>query len=107
MKLKSETPARLDVSLTAHRLYGCLDMSGNVWEWTNSKKEKYPYKNDQREDGKGDRFVLRGGAWDNHVVNARCAYRYDYPRDYQWNSAVFVWWLRSLSLALDLLVSEF
>jgi len=65
--------------------YGISDMSGNVWEWTSSKKEKYPYKNDQREDGKDDRFVLRGGAWGNGEVVARCAYRGDDHRDDQSN----------------------
>jgi formylglycine-generating enzyme required for sulfatase activity len=69
--------------------YGCLDVSGNVWEWTNSKFEKYPYKIDQREDGKGDRFVLRGGAWDYVEVGARCAFRDGSPRDYRWNNSGF------------------
>ena len=70
-------------------LYGCLDMIGNVWEWTNSKKKSYPYKNDQREDGKRNSFVLRGGAWNNNGVYARCAYRFDNHRDYQWNNSGF------------------
>ena len=69
--------------------YGVADMSGNVWEWTNSKREKYPYKNDGREDGKGDRFVLRGGAGYSYAVNARCAYRYDLHRENQWNVSGF------------------
>lgn len=34
--------------------FGLLDMSGNVWQWTNS--EMYP-------DGSG--YITRGGGWDN------------------------------------------
>jgi len=73
--------------------YGCLDMAGNVWEWTNSlyglwnnKESKigryfsYPYnESDGRErievsDIEAIR-VLRGGAFYNNQLSARCAYR--------------------------------
>ncbi len=58
--------------------YGCLDMSGNVWEWIQSKPEKYPYQIDKREelDASPSR-VLRGGAWDDARYVARCAFRDD------------------------------
>ncbi len=60
--------------------YGCLDMIGNVREWTHSRFEEYPYAvNDGREDESGDNSrVLRGGAFFNLPHFARCAYRDDY-----------------------------
>jgi formylglycine-generating enzyme required for sulfatase activity len=60
----------------------CLDMIGNVWEWTHSKFAKYPYNvNDGREDESGDNSrVLRGGAFHGYQSYARCAYRnHDHP----------------------------
>ncbi len=74
--------------------YGCVDMAGNVWEWTLSlwgkdltKPEfKYPYDSkDGRENLKaGDDVlrVVRGGSWDGDRDLARCAYRgWDDPID--------------------------
>ncbi len=67
--------------------YGCLDLAGNVWEWTVSLwgKEirepafKYPYDPaDGREDvGAGDevRRVVRGGAFLDVEDLVRCAFR--------------------------------
>ncbi len=58
--------------------YGCADMAGNVWEWTSSLKENYPYRaDDGREDmtSSGGR-VLRGGSFGNDGSAARCAYRH-------------------------------
>jgi len=57
--------------------YGCLDMAGNVWEWTSTLYKGYPYKSDDgREDAKaiGTR-VLRGGAFNNYENLVRCAGR--------------------------------
>jgi formylglycine-generating enzyme required for sulfatase activity len=57
--------------------YGCLDMSGNVWEWTASVFKPYPYRNnDGREDpaAEGSR-TLRGGSWFYDLRLARVSYR--------------------------------
>ena len=59
--------------------YGCEEMSGNVWEWTRSLYEEYPYQvDDSREqlDAPDDvPRVLRGGAFDPSVRLVRCAFR--------------------------------
>ena len=59
--------------------YGCTDMAGNVWEWTNSLYRGYPYRADdgrevQAKDGNEAR-VLRGGAYWNDLTMVRCASR--------------------------------
>ncbi|MFB6263770.1 MAG: selenoneine synthase SenA [Bradymonadaceae bacterium] len=48
--------------------FGCRQMLGNVWEWTETTFEPYPgFEPDMYEDYSapwfGDRKVLRGGAW--------------------------------------------
>lgn len=57
--------------------YGCLDMSGNVWEWTMTKwTDDYAnYRPDNRPEG-DERRVLRGGSFLNSRLDVRCAYRY-------------------------------
>jgi len=56
--------------------YGCLDMAGNVWEWSLSQFRPYPYRGDGRNDptGEGNR-ALRGGAWFSNGTFARVSYR--------------------------------
>jgi formylglycine-generating enzyme required for sulfatase activity len=62
--------------------YGCVDMAGNVWEWTRSVYKDYPYyPEDGREDPKaGGIRVLRGGTFYDLQGVVRCASRArDYP----------------------------
>jgi formylglycine-generating enzyme required for sulfatase activity len=60
---------------------GCEDMIGNVWEWTRSRYEHYPYPADakaraQREaPGGEDRRVVRGASFSNDPWVARAACR--------------------------------
>jgi len=68
--------------------YGCADMAGNVWEWTQSPWGKHPAKpdfkypydpKDGRENLEASRDVcrvLRGGAFYNGDGSVRCACRY-------------------------------
>jgi formylglycine-generating enzyme required for sulfatase activity len=57
--------------------YGCVDMAGNVWEWTWSLFKDYPYNpKDGREDAKAEGSrALRGGSWLYDQGYARVSYR--------------------------------
>lgn len=64
--------------------YGGMDMAGNVWEWTSTASEPYPYDaNDGREgnydiaDGeKWPERILRGGPWNDGIWYQRSSFRY-------------------------------
>jgi len=64
---------------------GALDLSGNVWEWTHSLYQGYPYRTN---DGREDRFAagqrtLRGGAWLYSRRGARVSFRFrSHPGDF-------------------------
>jgi formylglycine-generating enzyme required for sulfatase activity len=61
--------------------WGLHDVHGNVWEWTRSRYEPYPYTSD---DGRNEmdttgRKVARGGSWYDRPKRCRSAFRLDYP----------------------------
>ncbi len=56
---------------------GAMHMSGNVWEWTNTLFQDYPYDaTDGRESGAATGvMVIRGGSWGDGDSIVRAAYR--------------------------------
>jgi formylglycine-generating enzyme required for sulfatase activity len=64
-------------SPTGDSPYGCVEMVGNVSEWTMSKYRPYPYDaNDERDDPAGDtERATRGGSWHSPVLRARAVSR--------------------------------
>jgi formylglycine-generating enzyme required for sulfatase activity len=59
--------------------YGVLDLSGNIWEWTRSLFEAYPYYNNHHKNLESTGLrVLRGGAFFNTARSVRCTYRFVY-----------------------------
>lgn len=55
--------------------YHCVDMAGNVWEWTDSYLRTYPYECDEQR-GVAGGYILRGGAFHQNRRWMRCAMRY-------------------------------
>ena len=56
--------------------YGCVDMGGNVFEWTSDWYKPYP-GNDRVKEDYGQRFrVLRGGSFMSDEFGLRCAGRH-------------------------------
>jgi serine/threonine-protein kinase len=81
--------------------YGVMDMAGNVWEWTSTIPQPYPYDpTDGREAaeprtreevafGDGPQRVWRGGTWANGTWWLRAAIRYHSVPGYWHNSLGF------------------
>jgi formylglycine-generating enzyme required for sulfatase activity len=72
-----------DASRSGASAYGVEDMAGNVWEWTSSLFEYYPYiPDDGREDQESARNrTLRGGSWNNEARYARATCRFNFRPD--------------------------
>ena len=70
--------------------YGCVEMAGNVWEWTRSIYQPYLYESD---DGREDvakveddtLMVFRGSAYHSKDDVLRCAYRLRFYA-YHWDN---------------------
>lgn len=70
--------------------YGVLDMSGNVWEWTATVPQEYPYvPNSGREDPEGYQHIWRGGPWSNGTWWFRASVRYRSVNKYWYNNLGF------------------
>jgi formylglycine-generating enzyme required for sulfatase activity len=58
---------------------GALDMAGNIWEWTRSVYQPYPYNTDDGrelpDDPVNKRFTLRGGGWHDPSILLYASYR--------------------------------
>lgn len=68
---------------------GCLDMAGNVWEWTSSAFEGYegfeafPYPEYSEIWFDGDHRVLRGGSWATRAPLLRTTFRNFFRRQFR------------------------
>ena len=54
---------------------GIYDMSGNVWEWTDTKYRFYDKERNARLGKEGQMYVIRGGAWQLPKASSRIAWR--------------------------------
>jgi len=76
---------------------GLLDASGNVWEWTRSCFESYPYLQKGADKNSRERFTsdcidtftLRGGSFNLDKWFARCAFRFKFKSTYKENNIGF------------------
>jgi iron(II)-dependent oxidoreductase len=68
---------------------GCLDMTGNVWEWTSTPFESfpgfepYPYPEYSQEWFDGDHRVLKGGSWATSASVLRTSFRNFFRRPFR------------------------
>jgi formylglycine-generating enzyme required for sulfatase activity len=69
--------ASTDVGTYESNPWGLYDMHGNVAEWTRSPYERDPYHT-QAGASSTDKVVVRGGSWNDRVINARSSFRMMY-----------------------------
>lgn len=71
--------------------YGCSDMAGNVWEWTCSLYEPYPFNISNQVDSvpAGEKLTLRGGSWLDDFNDARSSARYGDYQNSEWVNGGF------------------
>lgn len=58
--------------------FGLLDCSGQIWEWTSSEDTalwKKAWPSNMRSSDDKEAYIVRGGAWDDISVFARCSSR--------------------------------
>lgn len=56
--------------------FGTSDQTGNVWDWTSTLYQAYPYADDGRENVEADgERVVRGGSFNFEWMDVRCAFR--------------------------------
>jgi formylglycine-generating enzyme required for sulfatase activity len=69
--------------------YGCLDMTGNVWEWTSdlfagyAGFTAYPYPEYSEAWFDADHRVLKGGSWATHPNILRTSFRNFFRRHFR------------------------
>jgi len=69
--------------------YGCLDMTGNVWEWTSdlfagyAGFKAYPYPEYSEAWFDDDHRVLKGGSWATHPSLLRTSFRNFFRRHFR------------------------
>ena len=69
--------------------YGCLDMTGNVWEWTSDPFrgfpgfEPFPYPEYSETWFDGDHRVLKGGSWATAKSVLRTSFRNFFRRPFR------------------------
>jgi formylglycine-generating enzyme required for sulfatase activity len=64
-----------EVKTKAKNAKGLYDMSGNVWEWTDTKYRFYDKERNARVGKEGQMYVIRGGAWQLPKASSRIAWR--------------------------------
>jgi iron(II)-dependent oxidoreductase len=68
---------------------GCLDLNGNVWEWTSTEFagypgfQPYPYPEYSQEWFDGDHRVLKGGSWATRAPILRTSFRNFFRRNFR------------------------